>query len=553
MSARFLTLLALMPSAMVAQETSPDLIILNARIHTADADQPLAQALAVRDGRFLLVGTNREVEAAAGPDTQRLEAAGATIIPGMIDAHAHLLNLGRFKRIVDLRGTSSYEEVVALVRARADEVPPGTWIRGRGWDQNDWAGGEFPDNVALSLAVPDHPVYLDRVDGHAALVNQRGLAAARIDLIDTDPTGGRILRNPDGTPTGVLIDNATRLVDAIIPAPSRTELTAQLVAAMAEFNRWGVTGVHDAGVGVDTIAFYQEMAEEGRFTLRNYVMVEAGTPGLISFLNRGPRSGLYDAKLWTRAIKITSDGAMGSRGAAMMYGYTDDPENEGLLLASYDSVLTISRLALERGFQVNVHSIGDRANRVVLDAFETALQEHPTTGHRFRIEHAQVLSETDIPRFAELGVIPSMQGSHQTSDMYWALDRLGNQRVVGAYAWHALRETGVIIPNGSDTPVESANPLISFRAFFTRQDANGWPEGGWHPEQRVSRQEALLSMTLWPAQAAFMELEVGSITEGKLADFVILDTDIMTVPEDQILATKVRRTFLGGITVYPIP
>jgi predicted amidohydrolase YtcJ len=555
MSARILILLALMPSAVVAQGEGgpPDLIVLNARIHTADPDQPLAQALAVRDGRFLLVGTNREIENIAGPGTERLEAAGGTIVPGMIDAHAHLLSLGRSLRVVDLRGTSSYEEVIALIRARADEIATGTWIRGRGWDQNDWPGGEFPNHEALSQAVPDHPVYLDRVDGHAALVNQNAIYAAHLNFIDTDPVGGRILRNPNGSPTGVLIDNATLIVDSIIPAPSRKELTAQLVTAMAEFNRWGVTGIHDAGVGVDTIAFYQELAADGRFTLRNYAMVDAGSPGLVTFLNRGPQSGLHDAMLWTRAIKISSDGAMGSRGAALLYGYADDPDNEGLLLASYDSVLTIARLALERGFQVNVHAIGDRANRVVLDAFETALRERPTPGHRFRIEHAQVLSEQDIPRFAQLGVIPSMQGSHQTSDMYWVLDRLGNQRVLGAYVWHSLRETGVIIPNGSDAPVESANPLISFRAFFTRQDAEGWPEGGWFPEQRISRQEALLSMTLWPAQAAFMEQEVGSITAGKLADFVVLDTDIMTVPEDQILGTRVKRTFVGGKPVYPLP
>ncbi len=555
MSARILTLLALMPSAVAAQgrERPPDLIVLNARIHTANPDQPTAQALAVRNGRFLVVGTNLEVEAAAGLGTERLEAAGATILPGMIDAHAHLLSLGRLFRIVNLGGTTSYEEVIARVRARADEVAPGTWIRGRGWDQNDWPGGDFPNHEALSRAVPDHPVYLDRVDGHAALVNQMAIVVARLDSMDANPAGGRILRNPDGTPTGVLIDNATLLVDSIIPAPSMGELTAQLLAAMAEANRWGLTGMHDAGVGIDTITFYRELAAEGRFTLRNYVMVEAGSPGLLGFLDRGPQSGLYGEILWTRAIKISSDGAMGSRGAALLHGYTDDPDNEGLLLASHDSILTIARLALERGFQVNVHAIGDRANRTALDAFEVALRERPTPDHRFRIEHAQVLAEQDIPRFAELGVIPSMQGSHQTSDMYWALDRLGRRRAQGAYAWHSLRETGVIIPNGSDTPIESANPLISFRAFFTRRDAEGWPEGGWFPEQRISREEALLSITLWPAQAAFMEQEVGSIAVGKLADFVILDTDIMTVPEDQVLSTRVLRTVLGGRTVYPVP
>ena len=553
MSPRILTLFALAPALAAAQEATPDLVVLNARIYTADSAGPVAQALAIRDGRFMVVGTNLEVEAVAGPATERLEASGATIIPGMIDAHAHLLNLGRQLRIVDLVGSSSYEEVIARVRAGAEAVPAGTWIRGRGWDQNDWPGGEFPTHEALSLAMPDHPVYLVRVDGHAALVNSAAMRVARLDVVDSDPAGGRIIRHPGGAPTGVLIDNARLLVDSIIPRPSRDELIAQLQAAISEANRWGLTGMHDAGVGTDTIAFYHEMAEEGRFTLRNYVMVESGAPDILDFLARGPQSGLYDAMLWTRAIKISSDGALGSRGAALLQGYTDDPDNDGLLLASYDSVLTIARLALERGFQVNVHAIGDRANRVVLDAFETALVERPTPGHRFRIEHAQILSEADIPRFAELGVIPSMQGSHQTSDMYWALDRIGRRRVQGAYAWHSLRATGVILPNGSDAPVESVNPLISFRAYFTRRDADGWPEEGWFPEQRISRGDALLSVTLWPAQAAFMEQEVGSITVGKLADFVILDRDIMTVPEDQVLGTRVQRTVLGGKTVYPIP
>jgi predicted amidohydrolase YtcJ len=254
--------------------------------------------------------------------------------------------------------------------------------------------------------------------------------------------------------------------------------------------------------------------------------------------------------VWTRAIKVSADGAMGSRGAALLRDYHDDPGNRGLMLADYDSVLTIAQLALENGFQLNVHAIGDRANRSVLDAYQAALSAYPERDHRFRIEHAQQLAPEDIPRFAELGVIPSMQGSHQTSDMYWIADRLGGQRVAGAYAWHSLRATGVIIPNGSDFPVEAVNPLISFRAFITRQDADDWPEGGWFPEQRLDREEALKSVTTWPAYAAFMEDEVGSISVGKLADFVVLDRDIMTVPADEILGTRVLRTVVGGRTVY---
>ena len=549
---RLLTLLlaTLTPSLLAAQDGIPDLIVLNANIYTVDSAVPRAQALAVKDGRFVLVGSNAEVEAIAGPQTERLEAAGQTIIPGMIDAHAHLPNLGRLLRTVNLKGTESYEEVIALVKGRADLVPTGTWILGRGWDQNKWADENFPTHQALSAAVPRHPVYLDRVDGHAALANQMAMRRAGLDRQTQDPPGGKIIRDADGWPTGTLIDEARLLVAAVIPPVSNQQLMGQIKAGMQDANRWGLTGIHDAGVGADTVEFYEELAAQGQLTLRFYVMVEAGSPGLVELLGYGPRIGMGNQMVWTRAIKVSADGAMGSRGAALLRDYTDDPGNRGLMLADYDSVLTIARLALENGFQLNVHAIGDRANRSVLDAYQEALSEYPDLDHRFRIEHAQLLAPDDIPRFAELGVIPSMQGSHQTGDMYWVADRLGQQRVESAYAWRSLRDTGVIIPNGSDFPVESVNPLISFGAFVTRQDADGWPNGGWFPQQRLDREDALKSITIWPAYAAFMEDDVGSISPGKLADFVVLDRDIMTVPAYDILGTRVKRTVVGGRTVY---
>ena len=545
-----LLLATLAPSLLAAQDGIPDLIVRNASIYTADSAMPRAQAFAVKDGRFMLVGSNAEVDAIAGPQTERLEAARQFIIPGMIDAHAHLPNLGRLLRTVNLKGTSSYEEVIALVKGRADLVPSGTWILGRGWDQNDWADENFPTHQALSAAVPRHPVYLERVDGHAALANEMAMNLAGLDRHTEDPDGGKILRDADGRPTGTLIDEARLLVAAVIPPVTQRQLTAQIQTGMREANRWGLTGIHDAGVGVDTVEFYEELAALGQLTLRYYVMVEAGSPQLLELLGYGPRIAMGNHMVWTRAIKVSADGAMGSRGAALLRDYHDDPGNRGLMLADYDSVLTIARLALENGFQLNVHAIGDRANRNVLDAYEEVLSQYPDLDHRFRIEHAQLLTPDDIPRFAELGVIPAMQGSHQTGDMYWVADRIGGQRVEGAYAWRSLRETGVIIPNGSDFPVEAVNPLISFRAFFTRQDADGWPEGGWFPGQRLDREEALKSITIWPAYAAFMENEVGSITAGKLADFVVLDRDIMTVRTDEVLGTRVLRTVVGGRTVY---
>jgi len=527
-----------------------DLVVTNAQIYTSDVNRPVAEALAVRAGRIAFVGSNRGALALAGPRTERLDLAGKTVITGMVDAHAHLLGLGQALRTVDLVGTRSYDEVIARVVERAKTARPGEWIRGRGWDQNDWADTRFPTHAALSRAVPNNPVYLTRVDGHAALVNAKALELAQVTAATPDPSGGRFIRDSANNPTGVLVDNAQGIVGRVIPAPSRAELRGQTLAAIAEANRWGLTGIHDAGVAPEGIAVYEELAKEGRYNLRNYVMVRSSDSVLDAFMQRGPQKALYDGRLWIRAIKLVADGALGSRGAALLEPYSDDPGNTGLITTPPERIKSVAVRALKAGFQLNVHAIGDRANRIVLDQFETALREVPTADHRFRIEHAQILRYQDIPRFAELDVIPSMQGSHQTSDMYWAPNRLGPARLGGAYAWRSLLNTGVVIPNGSDFPVEAVNPLISFHSFFTRQDADNFPPGGWMPEQRTTRQEALLSITLWPAYAAFMENESGSLTAGKYADFVVLDRDIMAVAPEAVLGTHVLLTVLGGKAVY---
>ncbi len=527
-----------------------DLVVTNARIYTSDVNRPAAEALAVRGGRIAFVGSNRGALALAGPRTERLDLAGKTVITGMVDAHAHLLGLGQALRTVDLVGTRSYDEVIARVVARAKTARPGEWIRGRGWDQNDWADTRFPTHAALSRAVPNNPVYLTRVDGHAALVNTKALELAQVTAATPDPTGGRFIRDSANNPTGVLVDNAQGIVGRVIPAPTHAELRDQTLVAIAEANRWGLTGIHDAGVAPEGIAVYEELAKEGHYNLRNYVMVRSSDSVLDAILQRGPQKALYDGRLWIRAIKLVADGALGSRGAALLEPYSDDPGNTGLITTPPERIKSVAVRALKAGFQVNVHAIGDRANRMVLDQFEAALGEVPTADHRFRIEHAQILRYQDIPRFAELDVIPSMQGSHQTSDMYWAPNRLGPARLSGAYAWRSLLNTGVVIPNGSDFPVEAVNPLISFHSFFTRQDADNFPPGGWMPEQRTTRQEALLSITLWPAYAGFMENESGSLTPGKYADFVVLDRDIMTVAPEAVLGTRVLMTVLGGKAVY---
>lgn len=539
--------------ALLLMLAQADLVVTNARVYTSDDNRPTAQALAVREGRIVFVGSERGALALVGPRTERLDLGGKTVLPGIVDAHAHLLNLGQALRTVDLVGTRSYEEVVARVTERARTLPAGTWIRGRGWDQNDWADTRFPTHQALSRAVPNHPVYLTRVDGHAALVNAKALDLAQVTAATRDPDGGRFVRDSAGNPTGVLVDAAQGIVGRAIPATSKAELREQTLVAIAEANRWGLTGIHDAGVGPEGIDVYQELAREGRYNLRNYVMIRANDSILDAFMRRGPQNGLFNGRLWLRSIKITADGALGSRGAALLEPYSDDPGNTGLITAAPERIKSVAVRALKAGFQVNVHAIGDRANRMVLDQFEAALREVPVADHRFRIEHAQILTYQDIPRFAKLDVIPSMQGSHQTSDMYWVPARLGWSRAQGTYAWRSLLNTGVVIPNGSDFPVEAVNPLISFKAFVTRQDAEGFPAGGWFPAQRTSRAEALLSITLWPAYASFMEQDAGSLTAGKLADFVVLDKDVMTIAPEEILTANVVMTVLGGKAVYRKP
>lgn len=529
---------------------APDLIVTNARIYTVDQNRPVVDAMAIKDGRIVATGPARLITAMKGASTQLVDLGGKTVIPGMIDAHVHLLGLGQGLRTVDLRGTTSYDEVVAKVAARAKEMPAGSWILGRAWDQNDWADTRFPTHDKLSAAVPGHPVFLVRVDGHAALANAAAMKAARVTAASKDPFGGHIERDASGNPTGVFVDKAMALVAGVIPNETAEETRQATVAAAQEMNRWGLTSVHDAGVARDVIDQYEQVAKEGKLTVRNYVMVRGDSAMLQHYFDRGPQAGLYDGRLWIEAIKISADGALGSRGAALLEPYSDDPKNNGLSLVPPGLVKKVGVEALKHGFQLNVHAIGDRANRDVLNEFEAALAEVPKADHRFRIEHAQILHPDDIPRFAQLGVVPSMQASHQTSDMYWAGNRLGQQRLLGAYAWRSLLNSGVIIPNGSDLPVEKTNPLISFHSAISRQDDNNWPVGGWFPDQRMTRDEALKSMTIWAAWAGFMEKEVGSLEPGKYADFVVLDQDIMRVPAELVLQTRVLSTWLGGKAVY---
>jgi predicted amidohydrolase YtcJ len=542
--------LALPLAAQPSNNKPADVVVTNARIYTVDEMRPVVAAMAVRDGKVLFTGSEREAMALRGPGTRVVDARGSTVIPGIVDAHAHLLGLGQSLRTVNLVGAKSYDEVVARVVARAKEVPSGQWIVGRGWDQNLWGDTRFPTHHALSSALPEHPVYLVRIDGHAALANAAAMRVAGVTAASADPSGGRIERTASGEPAGVFIDNAKALVEHSVPPTTREQTRQAIRAAIAESHRWGLVGVHDAGESRATIDLMEEMAKAGEIPFRLYVMISGDSAALAHYLKRGPQSGLYDNHLWIRSIKLYADGALGSRGAALLEPYDDDRSNRGLLLTAPAVIRQVAEQAVRAGFQVNTHAIGDRGNRTVLDAYEAALRSVPRADHRFRVEHAQVLHHDDIPRFALLGVIPSMQAVHQTSDMYWAGSRLGLGRVLGAYAWRSLLNTGVVVPNGSDFPVEAVNPLLSFHSAVSRQDAHNWPAGGWLPEQRMTREEALKSMTIWPAYAAFQESVMGSLTPGKLADFVMLDRDIMTVAERDILGTSVLATYIGGKPAY---
>lgn len=545
-------LFAGLASVALAQGAAPvaDLIVTHARIYTSDDTRPVVEAVAVAGGKVLFAGNAAGAMALKGATTRVLDLGGRTVIPGMIDAHGHVAGLGDALHIVDLTGTTTYDEVVARVAERAKKTPQGQWVLGRGWDQNDWGDTRFPTHDKMTAAVPDHPVYIVRVDGHAGLANLKALQAAGVTAATQDPSGGHIERNADGRPSGVFVDNAQGLVRRAIPRQTRDDVKRAITDAVREAQRWGLTGVHDAGASATALDVYEELAKSGQMKFRLYAMISDDAPTVEAWFKRGPLMDAYNGSLWVRAIKLYSDGALGSRGAALLEPYSDDPRNIGLLVSAPAHIQDVATRALKAGFQINTHAIGDRGNRLVLDAYEAALKAAPTADHRFRVEHAQILNFDDVPRFAHLGVIPSMQASHQTSDMYWAGARLGAQRLLGAYAWRSLLNTGVVVPNGSDFPVEQVNPLISFHSAVSRQDARDWPPGGWYPAERMTREEALKSITIWAAYAGFQEKVLGSLTPGKYADFVVLDQDLMRVPPELLLNTKVLQTWVGGTKVY---
>ena len=549
-----LAVLAALPAA--AQDAPARYVATGGTVYTVDDRRPTAEAFAVEDGRFVAVGSEDEVRDGRA-DWARVDLGGAAVVPGLIDAHAHLLGLGEALLQADLVGTRSVGEVVERLREFSATLPDGAWITGRGWDQNDWGGdGAFPTRADLDAAFPDRPVWLGRIDGHAAWANTAALRAAGLDpdaAAPPDPEGGAVIRDGAGRPTGVFVDAAEGLVARALPAPDAAFYEEALRRALAETARHGLTGVHEAGISVAQIDLYRRAIDAGRFPIRNYAMVSVDE--VPAFCERYGGRAAHGGRLAVRSVKVYADGALGSRGAALLADYADDAGNRGLLFRQPDALRETVTAAMRCGLQVNTHAIGDRGNRVVLDAYEAALAATggaATDGGagRHRIEHAQVVSLDDVARFAALGVIASVQPTHATSDMPWAEARLGADRTRGAYAWRRLLDAGVRLALGSDFPVERVSPLLGFHAAVTRQDARDAPAGGWYGNQVLTRAEALRGFTLDAAYAAFMEGEVGSIEPGKRADFVVLSRDVMTAPPEDILGTRVLATYLDGAPVY---
>ena len=523
-----------------------DLLVTNARIYTADSSFSTADAFVIKDGLFLAVGSAKTLTDEYDADSTA-DLGGQPVYPGFYDPHAHFLGLGQVLSQADLVGAESYDEVIDQLKTFYRKNPQVTWLTGRGWDQNDWPGQEFPTKEKLDAAFPNVPVALTRVDGHALLVNSKALRLAQVTAT-SKVAGGEVMLSKGGSsaqPTGVLVDNAMQLVRRVLPRPDNADKTRMLLAAQQVCTALGLTTVSDAGVSPDEINLIDSLQKAGKLKIRDYAMVSLGEPNMNYFLKRGP---FQTNRLTVRAFKLYADGALGSRGACLRQPYTDRPDTGGFLLLSPAELERVTKLLYASNFQANTHCIGDSANHLMLNLYGKLLKGH--NDRRWRIEHAQVVSRDDIWKFNRYSIIPSVQPTHATSDMYWATERLGRVRVKGAYAFNDLMKQNKLIAFGSDFPVEAPNPLFGFHSAVARQDAKNFPAGGYQMENAVDRKSALLAMTRWAAYANFENKLRGSIAPGKQADFVVLDRDIMTVPNAQLRQTKVRQTWIGGERVY---
>ena len=533
---------------------SVDLIIHGGTIYTVDSTNSKVESVALKNGLIYQTGDFDKIISLSDQNTEIIDLDGKTMIPGFIEGHAHIMGTGYNQKNIDLLNTSSYNEIIEIVKNKANEINEGEWIIGRGWHQDKWTDSPeklirgFPTHDKLSEAVPNHPVYLRHASGHASLANSKAMELFNINKNSSDPDGGEIFKDVSGNPTGVLNETAMGLI-----SPPENTFEDHLVALkMANDHAVenGITTFHDAGSDFKDIRAYKELAKNGKLDLRLVIMLNGNNDSLLNhYYNKGPEIGLYDNHLTVRSIKLYADGALGSRGAWLIEDYHDAEGEHGHIVTPVETLKRVTKEGFENGFQVCTHAIGDMANREVLNIYDEHLKEG--NDNRFRIEHAQHIDLKDIPRFKELGVIAAIQGIHMSSDRPWAIDRLGKQRIVdSAYPWQKLYQSGALIINGTDAPVEPINPLPSFYASVSRKTLNKIPEGGYEPGEKMSRELALRTYTINGAYAAFEEDIKGSIEVGKLADLTILDKDIMTIKEDEILDTKVEMTIIGGKVVF---
>jgi predicted amidohydrolase YtcJ len=539
-------------AAFALSNASADTVIVNANGYTLNAKGDLVQfnALAFDDkGRILAVGSAAEVQAKS-PQARRVDLKGQTVLPGLIDAHGHVFGLGQMLTQLDLSQSTSLEGALKAIADYARANPGQAWLRGRGWNQENWKLGRFPTAADLDPVVSDKPVWFERVDGHAGWANSRALAAAGITDKTPDPAGGKIMRDANGKATGVLVDAAQELVTKVLPPQTEGEGRVALDRALGAMARVGITSTHDAGLGVFEDRLYRAYADGGKLTARIYGMI-GGTEGDFDALSKNGPLKTYGNDMYAlRAVKLYSDGALGSRGAALIKPYSDEPHSHGLLFYKTAQMDAMMKKAMARGYQVNVHAIGDAGNHQILDIYQKELGATKSAAQRHRIEHAQVVTMADIGRFKTLGIIPSMQPTHATSDKNMAESRVGPERIKGAYAWRSFLHQGSRIACGSDFPVESPNPFFGIHAAVTRQDASGQPIAGWYPNQAMSLKEAFRCFTLDAAYAGHAENTLGSLEPGKWADFIVVDQDLFKVSPYDIYKTGVLQTWVAGKAVY---
>ena len=554
--ALFLSLLVGGAASATAEPPKAQTVFINGNIYTMNERQPRAEAIAVQDTRIVFVGSNADAKKYQSAETKTVDLAGKTVVPGLTDSHCHIFGIGEREMNLNLEGTNTLEAFLAKVKERVAKTERGKWITGRGWIETFWKPPQFPTRQDLDKIAPDNPVFLTRADGHAAIANSAALKLAKIDKETPAPFGGEILKDKKrGEPNGMLIDKAQALVSQHIPKPSEAERREAFVRGAKREVELGWCQIQNAGGHLADLAPVRQAFEAGQIKLRVYNAVYAPGPAAEQLLRDGISVNQFDHRYTLRTLKVPFDGALGSRGAALLQPYADAPETSGFLTQKEDELQPIFEEALRRGVQIETHAIGDRANRVILDLYEKAMETVPPEQRkiaepRWRVEHAQIVSAPDLPRFAKLGIIASMQPSHAISDLFFAPSRLGQERLAGAYAWQSFLKSGTIIAGGSDAPVERGEPMIEFYAAVTRKSIKGESHDGWHPEQAVSREEALKMFTLSAAYAAFEEKDKGSIESGKLADLTVLTADIMKIPEPEILKTTCAMTVIGGEIVY---